>query len=259
MGNIRRLGRITWSKDVLAICGKWGASAPTEAMVPEPYLPHVPENWNGILVLAESQQLAGAHEYREWLEGLPSDQRMVRLSLGNPSGVGVGPWDDGTVKLALKAMLPEIEVERTAVGNAVPWSRCTSKGTNANPSEVMKQSAITFWRDLLPVWRPVFRTVVLLGKVARTIASRAGIRNSIALRLPSPNNINRICGMFDIDDLMTRYPEVREAGKEVATELNLRNVFFACHAVSLGRRRERELQAAPAEHSRQGIAGEEHG
>ena len=91
-------------------------------MVPEPYLPYLPDQWNGVLVLAEAQQLAGAREYLRWLRGLPPEQRMIRLSTPNPSGVGVGPWDNGIVKLAVKAMMPDIQPEEVAVGNAVPWS-----------------------------------------------------------------------------------------------------------------------------------------
>lgn len=233
-----------WPDDLIAVCRKYADMAPEGAMVREPYLPHVPQSWNGVLVLAESQQLAGAKSYRAWLEKLSREQRFVRLELWESSDVGVGPWDSGPVKLALKAIMPGICTDEVAVGNAVPWSCCTEAGTNANPTAPMRQKAAEFWRDLLSVWRPQFRAVALLGKVARQVLARAGLTGAVKLRLPSPNNLRRICGMFDKDDLLERYPEVKAAGEALGDKLDkLSDVFFACHAVSLGRRQLRELRA----------------
>jgi len=224
----------TWPDGAMAVCRKWFASPPGDVIIPEPYVPFVPEKWNGILVLAESQHLAGDNKYVEWLRKRSSDQRMQRMGSQDGDCVGVGPWDNGVVKLALKALLPDIELAQVAVGNAVPWSRCDGN-KNANPSKEMQLAAVGFWRDLLEVWRPEFRMVLPLGKIAREVAAKVEMANRIPLRLPSPNNINRICGMFDKDDLLGRYPEVRRAGQELGIELELSNVFFACHAVSLGR------------------------
>lgn len=231
---------------MLAVCRRFAEAAPAEAMIREPYLPYVPANWNGVLVLAEAQQLAGPKQYHELLRGLSAEQRMDRLSLPYPSGIGVGPWDDGTAKLALKAMMPELDLSQVAVGNAVPWSCRTESGTNANPTEAMWRQAAAFWRELLDVWRPEFRPLILLGKVAARVLDDAGARNAVKLRLPSPNNIQRICGMFDQDDLLARYPEVGVAGAELGISLNPSNVFFACHAVSLGHRQMRPANGGRA-------------
>ena len=175
---------ITWSEDVLAVCRKWRETAPVEAMVREPYLPHVPENWNGVLVLAEAQQLAGAHTYREWLNGLPSEQRMIRLSLKSPDGVGVGPWDNGIVKLALKAMLPEIDVEQTAVSNAVPW--------------------------FVPTAYPIAQPIAMI-KIMNSA------RKSLSARITGPAPVSRECGR----NLRHRSPAARRhrsgSGRVVST------------------------------------------
>ncbi len=58
----------TWNEhDALAVCRRFRDAAPSETIFPEPYLPYVPSDWNGILVLAEAQHLAGASTYRQWL------------------------------------------------------------------------------------------------------------------------------------------------------------------------------------------------
>ncbi len=230
----------------MAVCRlhQWPEDRPEEVIVPEPYLPFVPRDWNGVLVLAESQHLAGKNRYRERLDAYSSDQRILRLLLQDEKGhVGVGPWDeeDAIIKLALKAMLPAIRTEQVAVGNAVPWSREDSKGRNANPSKLMQQASVEFWRDLWGVWSEKPRVIFPLGRIARNVTEKADLPNRIPLRLPSPNNINRICGMFNKDDLLRRYPEVRQAGKDLGVELKLSNVFFACHALSLGKNKFQEL------------------
>ncbi len=147
--------------------------------------------------------------------------------------------DNGIVKLAVQAMMfgkPNFSVDEVAVGNAVPWSCCTDRGTNANPTSLMQQRAVEFWRDLLDAWQPEFQPLILLGKIAANIMDGASTKGAVKLRLPSPNNIQRVCGMFDRNDLLVRYPEVIKAGEELAIRLTDRNVFFACHAISLGRR-----------------------
>jgi hypothetical protein len=100
----------------------------------------------------------------------------------------------------------------------------------------MQQRAAEFWRDLVGVWQPDFKPLILLGKIAANVMDAAGIKDAIRLRLPSPKNIQRVCGMFDPKDLLERYPEVNTAGKGLGLAFNPSNVFFACHAVSLGQR-----------------------
>jgi len=83
----------SWNEyDALAVCRRFRDTVPSETIFPEPYLPYVPSDWNGILVLAEAQHLAGASTYRQWLADLPSEDRMRRLPKA-PGCLGVGPWD----------------------------------------------------------------------------------------------------------------------------------------------------------------------
>ena len=60
----------------------------------EPYIPFIPSNWNGIIVLAESQNLSSTNEdYVQYLNSLSISERMKRLSLGYDS-IGVDPCDE---------------------------------------------------------------------------------------------------------------------------------------------------------------------
>ncbi|MBI3272719.1 MAG: hypothetical protein HYZ53_27275 [Planctomycetes bacterium] len=220
---------------LLQVCRRHAADPPAEVVVPEPYLPLVPDPRNGILVLAEAQNLSG-EAYVLWLKNLTPEGRMTRLP--GPHGVGVGPWDDGPVRLALKAVIPSVKLAQVALGNAVPWSRLSESGANANPSEELEERATRFWRELLAIWQPQITALIVLGNVAKNVMANAGCRDTLALRLPSPNSINRVQSMFDKADLLDRYPEVRHA----MAALQLKDVdhgwvLFACHAVSLGKRR----------------------
>ncbi len=108
---------------MIEVCRRHVVSPDLHAILPEPYIPYIPDDWNGLLVLAESQNLASAGEYRERLEKASSEDRFVRLSrCKNGTGVGVQPWDDGHLKIAVKAAL-DVDPARTAVSNAVPWSQ----------------------------------------------------------------------------------------------------------------------------------------
>ena len=221
---------------LLEVCRTFADTAPDEVVFPEPYLPYVPTPWNGILVLAESQNLSdpsGGHVRR--LDQMTPEERMTRLP--GPDCIGVGPWDNGIVKLALKAMMPDVDIDEIAVGNAIPWSRRDRARKNANPTKGMRSKASDFWRELLKVWQPGPRHLVVLGNMAAETIRGAGISESrLKLRLPSPNAIRRICGMFDRDDLLGRFPEVGRAAKVLGMEKpSLEYVFYACHAVSLGK------------------------
>ena len=233
----------TWnSSAVMAVCRKFTGAAPAKVTVPEPYLPYVPDPWNGILVLAEAQQLASANEYREWLLGLSSDERIRRLYLRSPDNIGVGPWDDGSIKLGLLAMLPELRLTEVAVSNAVPWSWAKGR-SNQNPTEEMQKIAAAFWRELLTAWRPEIRCVVAVGKPAQSVMTASEVKTQIVpLASSSRNFMGRVRWLFDPDDLLRHYPDVQRATEAVGIRLEgdkefHNKVFFACHAVSVGRQK----------------------
>jgi len=225
---------------LLAVCRKFIYEPESDVVIPEPYVPYIPENWNGILVLAEAQNLSEENRvYRDGLKGQSTNGRILRLiNAQNKESIGVQPWDDGCVKLALKVMIPDINIDEVAVSNAVPWS-CIQKGKNANPTDQMKMQAGKFWKELFAAWQPNLKKIVVLGNVAEGVMRQAGKSEEdvFKLRLPSPNNLNRIQNMFDTSDLRKRFPEVEKAARAIGRlELieNRGHVLFVCHAVSLG-------------------------
>jgi len=128
------------------------------------------------------------------------------------------------------------DAAETAVSNAVPWSRRKDDGTNANPSPEMIGWAVAFWKDMLPLIRP--SRIITAGRVAQTVITLADPSAEYCrscLRLPSPQAMSRVSGMFRKEDLLARYPEVRQVGeRHPEWESSLNKVFFACHAVSAG-------------------------
>lgn len=233
---------------LLDVCRKHCYQNAPNCLVPEAYLPYMPENWNGILILAEAQ--TPYPNYWEKLKDLDAIGRMTRLGRKElqfkETDIGIGPWDNGTIKLALQAIFNGakigLKLEDVAVSNAVPWTKKTT-GKNVTPDDEMQAKAAEFWKDIFDVWNPDLKVLVVLGNTAERVMRKAGILKNkkfekkwLKLRLPSPMGIKRVSGMFSCDDLKARFPEVQKAldtlkiNKE---EYNMK-VFFACHAVSLG-------------------------
>lgn len=223
---------------LLSICRSAILKTTTEETLPEPYVPFVPDDWNGGLVLAEAQNHgAKSREYLEWLRGLSSKDRMLRL-YKHGDKLGCQPWDDGSLKFAL-ACVSDSAPERWAVGNAVLWSRVHDSGRNDNPSERMTENSVRLWMEYLKVLKP--NVVVTAGKVASTVMDKAGCQGvRLSLLLPSPMNLRRMSRLFDTEDLLARYPEVKRALKNhenLICGVDRHNkIFFACHAVSIARK-----------------------
>lgn len=208
------------------------------AVVAEAYIPFLPENWNGVLVVAEAQNLAKKNEgYLEWLKELPDPCRRLG---SHPDGVGVAPWDDGSLKLAVEAALG-VDAECCAVSNAVLWS-VVDGSRNKNPDEDAIARSKLIWSEMLPVLRP--KTLVTSGKVAYGVfgaaIEKAGVdAMRLDLRLPSPTAMSRISNMFDQGDLLSRFPEVQAVIDRHPAWLKgypQNKVFFACHAVSAAKK-----------------------
>lgn len=229
------------TKKLLAACAKHTRAPRDGVVIREAYLPHFPPRWNRFLVLAEAQNLSKRYDgYVRELRALKAPDRMTRLREGLE--IGVAPWDDGSLKLAIEAAF-NVNSTETAVSNAVPWSRRKKDGTNTNPTKKMKNWAADFWKDLLPLIRP--SRIIAAGKVAQDVIARADPSAEYCRtcwRLPSPQAMSRVSGMFGEEDLLARYPEVHRV-VEQHPEWRLRNkVFFACHAVSVVRAVGRSLQ-----------------
>ena len=216
-----------------------------QIVIREAYIPYIPPQWNGYLVLAEAQNLANSNDgYVQRLTGLSPQGRMNRLNRLNrfADGLGVGPWDDGSLPCAIEAAFPLNSCE-TAVSNAVPWSRTNPDDTNENPSEEMKDKAVRFWEDLLPLLKPKLTHIITAGQHAKEVLEKAIEKvlerapnmsfRQLSVRLPSPQAMSRTSGMFAVEDLLRRYPEVHQVVQRNPEWLDRNIVFFACHVVSL--------------------------
>ena len=225
---------------LIDICRRYILSHEHGVIIPEPYVPFVPPRWNGILVLGEAQNLATDRTgYREWIEGCDREKRFRRLPRDHER-IGVKHWDDGSLPVALSAALIAAP-NQTSVSNAVLWSQSTAQGRNANPSEALLEKSAEIWSEMLLIIRP--KTVVAAGSKAKAVITKAMERariNNVPTkfwRLPSPQTMSRISGMFSTTDLLSRYPEVAriaESNPHWFEDGNRPNkIFFACHAVSI--------------------------
>lgn len=221
---------------LIEICKNFKISDQERVVLPEPYIPYIPENWNKVLVLSESQNLS-AKKYVNELLAKDTNGRINRLYEWD-SKVGVLPWDDGTLKLAVEAGFG-LKAEETAVSNAVPWSLVSPSGTqNINPTKALIGSSTDLWREMLPVLRP--EKIITVGKIAKIAIKRTDYNvNCVALRSAARTYLSRISGMFSTEDLLQRFPEVQSIKVKHPewVEKHKRNkIFFACHAVSVARK-----------------------
>lgn len=223
---------------LLKLCQSSAIKLPSAVTIPEPYIPFIPSNWNGCLVLAEAQNHSKRNDaYLSWLTELTSEDRMLRL-YELKDKLGCQPWDDGSLKFAT-ACISDDEPERWAVCNAVLWSRRSSSGSNDNPSKCMKENSVRLWEKYLKVLHP--ELIVAAGKVAREVIDKAGYTGDrLNLWLPSPLNLQRLATLFDTDDLLKRYPEAESKLAKYETLImgkgRNNKFFYACHAVSMARK-----------------------
>jgi hypothetical protein len=211
-----------------------------------PYAPYIPKNWNKTLVLAESQQLRGKNdgnsEYVKSLLKANDDDLIFRL--GKESIIeekpdvqlGVTPWDEGYIKLAMLSCFPKFKIDQFGVSNAVPWELHKD---NKRQTAFLKDKSIEFWKELLPVLKPKY--IVCTGEYADSIISDTCFcddKKCLQLNIRSASQLGRVAYLFDENDLLKRYPEVKKAYKSFRRIVKIdkqdkRNyVFYAAHAVS---------------------------
>jgi len=219
---------------VIKVCERHNLPNRFRPVIPEPYAPYIPKSWNGILILAEAQNLSKrSQEYRTKLRTLSKKDRILRLYVDIlPDGVGIQPWDNGALKLAALAMYPKESLERFAVSNAVPWSIVKGNDSNKNPTDSIEKRASDFWIEILPIIKP--KRIICAGRVAsRVIGDNA---SATMLRLPAPHFINGLSDLFDHRDLLNRYPEVSKALSTLPGARSMKDrpgkILYACHAVS---------------------------
>jgi hypothetical protein len=224
--------------DLLEICHRHTLASGYDVVVAEPYIPYVPANWNKILVLAEAQNLSSTYSgYVESLKRKTPEEKFLRL-MGNGGNLGIMPWDDHTLKLAIEAAFGT-PAENTAVSNSVVWSQVDEQGRkNLNPGIELQNKSIEFWSELLPCVN--LACVVACGKIAKGIMNEVHNRMTNAFRIyklasPSGMLLSRMSYLFDTNDLLQRYPEVRQVADnhpEWLQKHRKNKIFFACHAVS---------------------------
>ena len=225
------------SNRLAALCRRYVLDSHSLVVVPEPYIPLIPEQWNGTLVLAEAQNLAGKNgNYPTWLKAASPEARIRRL--GRSGHIGVGPWDDGSLKLAVEAAL-QLRAAECAISNGIPWSLVNSDGNNQNPSKDLVARSAALWAEMLAVLQPAH--LVTVGMKAHAVVSEALKGSQLKLKrttwaLPSPRLLSPLARMVNETDLLQRFPEVKRVVKmhpEWLQGSNRRNkILFTCLAVS---------------------------
>lgn len=208
---------------------------PYYVVVPQPYVPFIPNNWNGALVLAEAQNLSKGSPDVGWLTSATSDEKIFRL--GRDGRIAIQPWEDGSLKLAVEAALG-IRAAQTGVSNAVPWSLVDEKDNNKNPTPKLINRSIGFWSELLHALKPAH--IVTAGAIARHVITGALEKcddnpTCTAWPLPSPRLFSPISQTIDEAELMRRFPEVEKAICQNPDWVKARRpnkILFACLAVA---------------------------
>jgi hypothetical protein len=241
--------------DLINICKNHKYPHPEEVMFVEPYLPYIPKDWNGILVLSESQNIKEGDKYYKWLiDELNEETRMTRLGRkeSRPPNIdcldiGIGPWDDGTIKIALQAIFeganPKLKLENVAVSNAVPWTKKRRGSKNENPDKCMKNKAKEFWEDIFGMWEPKINMLIVLGNIAEEVMNNIEIKekyvkNQLKLVSPSQRYLNFVRGAFDCNEVEKSFPMIQKAFYTLEIDKNTKyyknKVFYAHQAVIRG-------------------------
>ncbi len=221
-------------QQLIEICKEYILPAGENVVISEPYIPYIPDKWNRLLILAESQNLSFSNiNYVETLSNMTIEGRIQRLGVSSDY-VGVYPWDDGSIKLAVEASL-KVQAIEVGVSNAVLWSQRGSNKENINPDLNLQVRSSEIWSKLLPILDP--NVVVCCGKIALQVIKKSNWKGKVIhFRLPSKSAMSRVSGMFNETDLLNRYPEVSTVVDKHPHWLDggykLNKIFYACHAVS---------------------------
>ncbi len=224
-----------------------------KVVVPEPYVPFIPDKWNRVLVLAEAQNLSATYkEYRDRLLAMTPATRIRRLTARTDRQLGIMPWDNGLLKIAVEVMLG-CRAEETAVGNAVFWSLVDHQDRNVNPTAAMVEHSAKLWGQLLAQLRP--ECVITAGAVARKVIAKLPKSVSpmqvLSVQLPSPRVLATLSGLFDGADLLRHYPEVAEVQARQPGWFKVKNkvsnscLVYACHAASRARLQNQKSSPRP--------------
>lgn len=215
---------------LIAICLKHTLREEVSVVISEPYLPYIPSKWNGILALAESQNLSSSyHDYVQNLRDMAGKERVTRLQ--NFEDLGIGPWDQGFLKIALKAAL-NIDPDFTAVSNAVPWSLVTEKKGNKGPSSFLESRSAYLWIELLRELRP--SGIITCGAVASRVVTKAVWKGAVT-EIIHPDRMRFLRKEKDEESLLTEFPEVKKiinGHREWIKGSEKRIIRYSCHVIN---------------------------
>lgn len=234
-----------WKNELLAVCRRFSHSG-EGVEVEEPYIPFVPEDWNNILLLSEAQNLSGSYDsYVESIQNATDEVKWLRLYpearktlYGVSQNIGVGPWDDGVLKLAASSVWGH-QPERFAVGNAVLWSAANGR-KNVRPSQQARELSSAIWAEFLAILRP--RIVVAVGKIAREVIESARGRLEgqavcvvrwISASPSAQPHIARSWQTEAVRNWRSHIDETRRSLGPVRVEAEERAARYACYAVAI--------------------------
>jgi hypothetical protein len=217
-----------------------------------PYSPYIPANWNHILVLGISQNISirnkGNKEYRESLLDALDEDLIFRL--GNEyvtkqkpgKFIGVEPWDDGLLKLAMLSCFPEFGANQFGVANALPWELSKE---DKSLNSFLEDKSIAFWNETLPVLKPKY--IIMVGEAVNDVITCTDYCRTVESAKTNDCNLYKLLpyryftyliNLFDSNDIINRFPEVKHAIKAHPSLVNIIKkykgfyILYAAHAVS---------------------------
>ena len=171
---------------LIEICESKMLDGSQGAIFPEPYIPYIPDKWNGVLVLAEAQNLAKSNDnYVATLKNYDKRKKIERLyhAVKTENRVRIQPWDDGSLQLAVEVL--NEEPDKTAVSNSVMWSLRNKNGANKTPTAELKKNSRAIWTKLLKEMNP--KIILTAGAVARSVIQPIwSLEKQVNLRSSSP-------------------------------------------------------------------------
>lgn len=212
-----------------------------------PFAPYIPKYWNKILVLAESQQLRGLNDGNQgYVQSLlEADDEDLIFRLGNfnitrtkpEEQIGISPWDEGYIKLAMLSSFPEFTIDQFGVSNAVPWHLDKDNKTQA---ALLNRKSIAFWKDILPVLKP--EIIICTGVIADSIITDTGYcSNNIChqIHIRSASQLHFVAKKtYRWKDWLDKNPAMKELFEnnndliESSIDPKRYFVWYAAHAVS---------------------------
>jgi hypothetical protein len=222
-----------------------------QLQIKEPYVPYIPNNWNGILVLGIAQNLS-YDKYREKLQISDSsyDRRKSILRLYHEDefgkGLGVAPWDEGYLQIAVESSFNSVCAKHTAVSNAVLWSQIKpgkKKGSFIDFPPGFKSpqllESIELWTRMFKVLSDDIRILITVGKKSDYVGWMAKKGANLDCKQlgwwhPSGRNFSKLSRMKKsltskygerVTLIIEHHPEIKEM------KFQEMRILYACHAI----------------------------